>query len=232
MIMKNIFIACDTNNIQIVKKIIKQSQINLKGYKIGYKFGLEFFYSKNGRKFIESLRIKNLWLDIKAFDIPNTSFAAIKSLRDLKNISYITAHVSGGLEMLKSIKNAAKKYNKNLKILGVTVLTSFSSSSIKKVGHTKSIKDLVKKQALLARVAKMDGIVCSAHEIKFIKKICKRMEIFTPGIRLKGENLNDQKRVMSPNEAFKNGATSIVMGRSLIKGNIKNNIQKLVKSLN
>tara|TARA_Y200000002_G_C22544965_1_gene605675 strand:- start:237 stop:929 length:693 start_codon:yes stop_codon:yes gene_type:complete len=230
--MKNIFIACDTNNIQIVKKIIKQSQINLKGYKIGYKFGLEFFYSKNGRKFIESLRVKNLWLDIKAFDIPNTSFAAIKSLRDLKNISYITAHVSGGLEMLKSIKNAAKKYNKNLKILGVTVLTSFSSSSIKKVGHTKSIKDLVKKQALLARVAKMDGIVCSAHEIKFIKKICKRMEIFTPGIRLKGENLNDQKRVMSPNEAFKNGATSIVMGRSLIKGNIKNNIQKLVKSLN
>ena len=229
--MKNIFIACDTNNIQIVKKIIKQSRVNLKGYKIGYKFGLEFFYSKNGRKFIENLKVKNLWLDIKAFDIPNTSFAAIKSLRDLTNISYITVHVSGGLEMLKSIKKATKKYNKNLKILGVTVLTSFSNSSIKKVGHTKSIKDLVKKQALLARVAGMDGIVCSAHEIKFIKKICKRMEIFTPGIRLKGENLNDQKRVMSPKEAFKNGATSIVMGRSLIKGNIKNNIQKLIHSL-
>ena len=229
--MKNIFIACDTNNIQTVKKIIKQSRINLKGYKIGYKFGLEFFYSKNGRKFIENLKVKNLWLDIKAFDIPNTSFAAIKSLRDLTNISYITVHVSGGLEMLKSIKKATKKYNKNLKILGVTVLTSFSNSSIKKIGHTKSIKDLVKKQALLARVAGIDGIVCSAHEIKFIKKICKRMEIFTPGIRLKGENLNDQKRVMSPKEAFKNGATSIVMGRSLIKGNIKNNIQKLIHSL-
>ena len=229
--MKNIFIACDTNNIQTVKKIIKQSRINLKGYKIGYKFGLEFFYSKNGRKFIENLKVKNLWLDIKAFDIPNTSFAAIRSLRDLTNISYITVHVSGGLEMLKSIKKATKKYNKNLKILGVTVLTSFSNSSIKKVGHTKSIKDLVKKQALLARVAGMDGIVCSAHEIKFIKKICKRMEIFTPGIRLKGENLNDQKRVMSPKDAFKNGATSIVMGRSLIKGNIKNNIQKLIHSL-
>jgi len=229
--MKNIFIACDTNNIQTVKKIIKQSRINLKGYKIGYKFGLEFFYSKNGRKFIENLKVKNLWLDIKAFDIPNTSFAAIKSLRDLTNISYITVHMSGGLEMLKSIKKATKKYNKNLKILGVTVLTSFSNSSIKKIGHTKSIKDLVKKQALLARVAGMDGIVCSAHEIKFIKKICKRMEIFTPGIRLKGENLNDQKRVMSPKDAFKNGATSIVMGRSLIKGNIKNNIQKLIHSL-
>ena len=232
MIMRNIFIACDTNSTQIVKKIIKQSQIKLKGYRIGYKFGLEFFYSKNGRNFIEKLKVNNLWLDIKAFDIPNTSSAAIKSLKDLKNVSYITVHVSGGLEMLKAIKKTAKKYNKHLKILGVTILTSFSQSSIKQIGPTTSIKYLVKKQALLARAAGMDGIVCSAHEIKFIKKICKRMEIFTPGIRLKGENLNDQKRVMSPKEAFKNGATSIVMGRSLIKGNIKNNIQKLIQSLN
>ena len=230
--MKNIFIACDTSNLQEVKKIIKLSQVQLDGFKIGYKFGLEFFYSKNGRKFIEKLKVKNLWLDIKTFDIPNTSFAAIKSLRDLRNISYLTVHVSGGLEMLKAVKKASKKYNKKLKILGVTILTSFSPSSIKKVGHTKSIKELVKKQAILAKAANMDGVVCSAHEIKFIKKICKRMEIITPGIRLKGERLDDQKRVMSPKEAFNNGATSIVMGRSLIRGNIKNNIQRLIKSLN
>ena len=230
--MRNIFIACDTSSPQNVNRIIKQSQIKLKGYRIGYKFGLEFFYSKNGRKFIENLKVKNLWLDIKTFDIPNTSFASIRSLKDLKNISYITVHVSGGLEMLKAIKKAAKKYNKKLKILGVTILTSFSNSSIKKVGHTNSIKNLVKKQALLARKAQMEGIVCSAHEIKFIKKICKKMEIITPGIRLEGDKLNDQKRVVSPKEAFKSGATSIVMGRSIIKGNVKNNIQKLIKSLN
>ena len=230
--MKNIFIACDTNNIQIVKKIIKYTQVKAKGYKIGYKFGLEFFYSKNGRKFIEKLKIKNIWLDVKIFDIPNTSFSAIKSLKDLKNISYITVHVSGGIEMLKKVKKAVKKYNKKIKILGVTVLTSFSNFSIKKVGHTKSIKDLVRRQALLAKTAKLDGIVCSAHEIKFVKNICKKMEIITPGIRLKGQNFDDQKRVISPKEAFKNGATSIVMGRSLIKGNIKNNIQKLFKTLN
>ena len=230
--MRNIFIACDTNDIRVVKKIIKNSKIKSKKYKIGYKFGLEFFYSKQGRKFLEKLKIKNIWLDIKIFDIPNTSSAAIKSIKDLRNISYITAHVSGGLQMLRSIKKAAKKYNKKLKILGVTVLTSFSNSSIKKVGHTKSIKDLVRKQALLARSAKLDGIVCSAHEIKLIKKVCKKMEIITPGIRFKGENLNDQKRVMSPEEAFKNGATSIVMGRSLVNSNIKNNIKKLIKSLN
>jgi len=106
--MRNIFIACDTSSTQIVKKIIKQSSIKLKGYKIGYKFGLEFFYSKNGRNFIKKLKMKNLWLDIKTFDIPNTSFAAIKSLRDLKNIAYVTVHVSGGLEMLKAVKKAAK----------------------------------------------------------------------------------------------------------------------------
>ena len=229
--MRNIFIACDTSRVQEVKKIIKKSQIKLKGYRIGYKLGLEFFIL-NGRKFLEKIKIKNLLLDKKIFDIPNTSFAALKSLKDLKNISYITVHVSVCLEMLKAIKKASKKFNKKLKILGVTVLTSFSNSSLKKIGHTKSIKDLVKKQALIAKIAKMDGIVCSAHEIKFIKKICKKMEIITPGIRLKGERLNDQKRVVSPKEAFQNGATSIVMGRSLIKGNIKNNIQKLIRSLN
>tara|TARA_Y100000591_G_scaffold16822_1_gene12632 strand:+ start:339 stop:1031 length:693 start_codon:yes stop_codon:yes gene_type:complete len=230
--MKNIFIACDTSSNQVIKKIIKNSKIKSKNYKIGYKFGLEFFYSKNGRNLIEKLKVKNIWLDIKIFDIPNTSSAVIKSLKDLKNISYITVHVSGGLQMLRAIKKATKKYNKKLKILGVTVLTSFSNSSIKKVGHTRSIKDLVRKQALIARAAKLDGIVCSAQEIKFIKRVCKKMEIITPGIRFKGENSNDQKRVMSPEEAFKNGATSIVMGRSLVNGNIKNNIKKLIKSLN
>ena len=229
--MRNIFIACDSTNVKVVKKIINQTQVKVKDYRIGYKFGLEFFYSKNGRRFIEKLKVKNIWLDVKTFDIPNTSYAAIKSLKDLKNISYITIHVSGGIEMLKAVKKAVGKYNKKLKILGVTVLTSFSDFSIKKVGHTKSIKHLVRRQAILAKSAKLDGIVCSAHELKFVKNICKRMEIITPGIRLKGEKVNDQKRVMSPKEAFKNGATSIVMGRSLIKGNIKNNIQKLIKSL-
>ena len=112
-----------------------------------------------------------MWLDIKIFDIPNTSYSAIKSIKDLKNISYITVHVSGGLEMLRAVKKAVKKYNKKLKVLGVTVLTSFSNSSIKKM-VIKSIKSLVLKQSKLAK-AKLDGIVCSAKDIKFIKRICK-----------------------------------------------------------
>ena len=226
---QKIFIACDTTNLNVVRKIISHTKTNR--LNMGYKFGVEFFYSKDGRRFISKLRNKEIFLDLKLNDIPNTCASAIHSLKDLKNISYLTAHINGGYEMLRAIKKTSKKTNKKLKILGVTVLTSFSNSSIKKIGHTKSIRDLVKKQAALAKSAKLDGIICSGYEAKLLKKICKRMDIITPGIRLKGDSVGDQKRVVSPRDAFKNGATAIVMGRSITKGNIKNNIQKLIKSL-
>ena len=225
-----IFIACDTTNLKRLNQIITQSRTNK--LNICYKLGLEFFLSPKGRNFIPKLRNKEIFLDLKLNDIPNTCAAAIKSLKDLKNISYLTVHTNGGLDMLKAVKKLSKKINKKLKIVGVTVLSSFSNSSIKETGHTKSIKELVKKQAALAKQSKLDGIVCSGHEAKFLKKICKNMEIITPGIRLPGDSKDDQKRVMTPKEAFKNGATSIVIGRSVTKGNIKNNIKKLIKSLN
>ena len=226
---KKIFIACDTVNLKKVNQIINQSKTNK--LKISYKFGLEFFLSPKGRNFISRIKNKEIFLDLKLNDIPNTCAAAVSSLRDLKNISYLTVHVNGGLDMLKAIKKMSNKINNKIKILGVTVLTSFSNSSIKKIGHTKSIKELVKKQAELSKLAKLDGIVCSGYEVKFIKRTCKNMEIITPGIRLPGERKQDQKRVMTPKEAFKNGATSIVIGRSITRGNIKKNIQRLVKSL-
>jgi orotidine-5'-phosphate decarboxylase len=225
-----IFIACDTSDPKKLDQIIRQSQTAK--LQISYKIGLEFFLSSKGRSFISKLKNEKFFLDLKLNDIPNTCIAAIHSLKDLKNISYLTVHINGGLEMIKAIKKAAKKTNKSLKILGVTVLTSFSNSSVKKIGHTKSIKELVKKQARIAKIAKLDGIVCSGYEAKSLKKICKNMEIVTPGIRLIGDSRGDQQRVMTPKQAFKNGATSIVIGRSLTKGNIKNNIQKLINSLN
>ena len=123
--------------------------------------------------------------------------------------------------MSESSQKNFKKTNKKLKVLGVTVLTSFSNSSIKEVGHTRSIKDIVKKQAALAKSAGLDGIVCSGHEAKYLKKICRKMDIITPGIRLKGDDASDQKRVISPKDAFEDGATAIVVGRSITKGNIK-----------
>ena len=139
-------------------------------------------------------------------------------------------HANSGAETIKAVIKTSKKINPKLKILLVTVLTSISNSSIKKIGHTKSIKELVKKQALLAKTYGCHGIVCAGSDLKFIKKIFKG-EIITPGIRLSGDNAGDQKRVMGPKEAFKNGSTALVLGRSIIRGNIKNNILRLVKEL-
>mgnify|MGYP001199159265 FL=1 len=228
--MKKIFIALDTSKLSEVKKIIKNTHTNK--IKFGYKFGLQFFNSKYGRQFISKLnRNKIVWLDLKLKDIPNTVSSSIYSLKDLKNLKYLTIHCSGGLEMMKKAKNAARKINKKLKILGVTVLTSFNANSIKKIGHTKNINKIVIQQAKLAKSAGLDGIVCSGREIKSIKKICRKMDIIIPGIRLKGDAKQDQKRISYPKDAFLSGATGIVIGRSITKGNIKKNVQKLIKSL-
>ncbi|MBT5899820.1 MAG: orotidine-5'-phosphate decarboxylase [Candidatus Pelagibacter sp.] len=226
----NIFIACDTPSLSKIKKIIKLTKNS--SLNIGYKFGLEFFNSKHGRSFISKLPKQHIiWLDLKLKDIPNTVSSSIHSLKDLTNVRYLTIHASGGMEMMQAAKQAAAKTNKKLKVLAVTVLTSFSEKSIKQTGHTKIIKKIVIQQASLAKKAKLDGIVCSGHEAKSIKTICKKMQIITPGIRLEGDSKGDQQRVMTPSEAFQNGATGIVIGRSITNGNIKKNIQKLIASL-
>ena len=228
---KKIFIACDTANIKKVKKIIKNTKS--KKINIGYKFGLEFFYSKYGRSFLLKMNKKiPIFLDLKLNDIPNTCISAINSLKDLKNIKYITVHINGGFEMLRAVKKATKKINKNIKILGVTILTSLSNKSLKKIGYTKNVGQIVIQQTKLAKLAGLDGIVCSANEVKLIKKIYKKKEIITPGIRLQGDKVNDQSRVSSPKDAFTNGATGIVIGRSITQGTIKNNLKKLIRSLN
>ena len=225
---KLIFIACDTDNTDRVKKIIAQTQTNK--LDIGYKFGLEFFYSKNGRKFISKIKQKKIFLDLKLNDIPETCSKSIKSLKDLKNINYISLHANSGEETIKAVVKTAKKDEPNMKILLVTVLTSISNTTIRKIGHTKPIKELVKKQAHLAKACGCHGIVCAGPDLKFVKKIFNG-EIITPGIRLKGDRAGDQKRVMGPKEAFKNGSSALVLGRSIVKGNIKNNISKLIKEL-
>ena len=220
---QRIFIACDTTSIKKIKKIIKETQNSKLSF--GYKFGLQFLNSVNGRKFISNLKNKITFGDYKLADIPNTCMSAIKSVRDLK-LNYITIHISSGFKALK----AAKKVSGKTKLIGVTILTSLDEKSLKEIGFEKSVKELVLHQARLASKAKLDAIVCSPHEIKIVKKVFKK-EIITPGIRLPGDSKGDQKRVMTPKQAFQNGATALVMGRSLT-GNIKKNIQKLIRELN
>ena len=226
---KSIFVACDTSNIKQIKKIISQTKTNK--LKIIPKFGLQFFYSKFGRKFLENFK-NDFWLDLKINDIPQTALSAINSIKDLRKCKYITVHVNGGLDMLIAVKKRTKKINKKIKVLGVTILTSLNDKSVKEIGHTKSVKQLVLKQAGLIKKSGCDGIVCSAKEAKLIRKKYKNLIVITPGIRLPGDSANDQTRIMTPNEAFKNKVSGIVMGRSLIQGNIKYNIKRLIDHLN
>ncbi len=220
---KNIFIACDTNKLSVAQKIIKYS--NTKKLKIGYKFGLEFINSKNGRSFISKIKDKIIFADLKLHDIPNTCASVVKAIKDLK-VNYLTIHVSSGLEALK----AAKRVSGKIKLAGVTALTSIDNYSLRQIGYDKKLKKLVIHQAKLANKAKLDAIVCSAQEVKYVKKVFKK-EIITPGIRF-NSNKNDQKRVMTPKEAFKNGSDWLVIGRPITKGNIKKNIQTLIDHLN
>ena len=218
-----IFIACDSTNISKVKRIIQDTQ-NRK-IKIGYKFGLEFFNSKKGRYFISKLKDKSIFVDLKLHDIPNTCVSTIKALKDL-NINYLTIHISAGLNTLK----ACKKISGKIKLVGVTILTSLNNKSIKEIGFNKKIKQLVLHQARLAKKAGLDAIVCSAQEAQIVKKIFKK-EIITPGIRFDTKT-DDQKRVATPKQAYKNGSDWLVIGRPITKGNIKKNIQSLIDHLN
>ena len=228
--MKNkpIFVACDTSDLNQIKKILKS--IKTKKLKIIPKFGLQFFYSKNGRKFLEKYK-SDFWLDLKINDIPQTALSAVDSLKDLKKCKYITVHANGGRSMLKAIKEKAKQINKNLKVLGVTILTSLNNKSLKEIGYTKKVEQLVLKQAGIIKKSGCDGIVCSAKEAKMIRKKYKNLLVITPGIRLPGDNTNDQARVTTPKDAFKNKVSGVVIGRSLTQGNIKNNIKKLIDHL-
>ena len=219
---KKIFVACDSTSISKIKDIIKKTQ-NSK-IKIGYKFGLEFLNSKNGRKFISTIKKEIVFADFKLHDIPNTCVSALKATKDLK-VNYLTIHISSGIKALR----AAKKVSGSTKLVGVTILTSLDDIALKEIGFNKGVKKLVLHQARLAKKANLDALVCSAQEVKIVKKVFRK-EIITPGIRFSSE-ANAQKRVLTPKQAFKNGSDWLVIGRPITKGNIKKNFQKLINHL-
>jgi len=216
---KKIFVAVDTNKVSLAKKIIKDTQTNK--IKVGYKFGLEFMNSKNGRRFISTLRNKIIFIDLKLKDTVNTMVSAVKALKDLK-IDYLTVHISSGLAALKAVK----KVSGRTKIIGVTTLTSLNDNDLKLIGYNKTVKSLVIHQAKLAKKASLDALVCSPYEVGSLRKIFKK-EIITPGVQL-GKKNYDQKRSM---EAKKVQSDWIVIGRAITRGNVKKNIQNLAKEL-
>lgn len=206
---EKIIIALDTQDSRELEYLLE----NLKdGYY--FKVGMEAFYTF-GPSLIERLKKNNkaVFLDLKLHDIPNTVAKSLKSLSSL-NIDMVNVHALGGSEMLKKARSIVPQ---DIKLIGVTVLTSHSEENIQQELKVQaSLDDYVLNLATLTKSTGLDGIVCSALEVPKIKEhLGKDFITVTPGIRLKNDKNDDQKRVLTPNDAFKNGSDYIVMGRSI-----------------
>ena len=205
------FIALDANNnkknIEVVKKLHKL----VYGFKVGYRS----FYTKDADKLIAEIKRKKsrLFLDLKLHDIPNTVSSAIESLKNI-NPDFLTLHISGGEEMLKSALKNIKKFNLKTKVLGVTLLTSLDGKDSKKIYGEKDTDKLIKKLALIASKAKIAGLICSGQDLKSLKGFKKLLKV-TPGVKLL-DRKDDQKRVSFVHDALNNGANFVVIGRELI----------------
>ena len=206
---KKIIVALDNNNLRDSKNLVDEIKNQVFAFKIGYEFFLNF--GLDGYNQIKNKKV-NIFLELKLHDIPNTIKNGIEAIANL-NPYFTTIHIAGGDKMQK-IANLNKK---NVKILGVSVLTSIDSTQAEKYYNEKNINNIVGKFVISALENKLDGVVCSPMEIKLVKKLSSgKLIIVTPGIRPENYNKNDdQKRFMSAKKAINLGANYLVIGRPI-----------------
>ena len=226
--MNRIILALDTTNLEEainITKIVRDKIFTVK-------LGLEFFnaHGKIGVKKFNELGITNLILDLKLKDIPETVYKAIKALDDIK-FGFLTIHGQGGKSMIYKAKKAADEIKSRPTIMMVTILTALNDDDLKAMGNNSTVNEQVDKLAKLAKETGV-GVICSGHEAKTVRKIIgSNLLIFTPGIRMSKDNKDDQLRVCTPMESIKNGSDKIIMGRSLMKGNVEENLNKVLESI-
>ena len=226
--MNRIILALDTTN--LTEAIDITQRIKNKIFTI--KLGLEFFnaHGKAGIKKFNEIGITNLMLDLKLKDIPETVYKAIKALDNVQ-FGFLTIHGQGGKSMIDKAKKAADEIKSQPKIMMVTILTALNDEDLKATGSNSTVNEQVEKLAKLARETDV-GIICSGREAKNVRKIIgPKLLIFTPGIRMKKDNKDDQQRICTPMESIKNGSDKIIMGRGLIKGNIEENLNQVAASI-
>ena len=226
--MNRIILALDTPNIDKALNITKKVQNKI----FTVKLGLEFFNANGveGIKKFNELGINNLMLDLKLHDIPETIYKSIKALGNIQ-FSFLTIHGQGGELMIDKAKEAAKEIRSKPNIMMITILTSLNDKDLKNTGNKNTVKQQVKSLAKIAKEKKI-GVVCSGNEAKIVRDVIgPSLLIFTPGIRMKSDKDNDQKRICTPIKSIKNGANKIIMGRSLINGNIEENLNEVSNSL-
>ena len=222
---KNIFVACDVSSQKEILELLSKIHEEISGIKIGLQYITQ--HSPDEIKELSKFN-KPIFYDGKFFDIKNTLVESVKSLKNL-NISYATVHLLNGLDALKAANEAAN--NINVKLLGVSVLTSFDNEELKRLGFKEQVGEQVLRLIKIADEANLHGVICSPLEIKMIKKVAPNLKCFTPGIRQE-ENKNDQKRTMSAKQALEAGSDCLIIGRPITNGDPKKNTLKLLSSLN
>jgi orotidine-5'-phosphate decarboxylase len=209
-----LILALDCEDRESALDLIKPLQGHLKWVKIGLQM-----FTAYGLPFVHEIKSMgyHVFLDLKLHDIPNTVAKAILSLSSAQ-IDLLTIHASGGSEMCAYAVKARDESNPKLKLLAVTVLTSMNQKQMEALNVNKPVQDHVLDLAKMCVDAKVDGIVSSTHELKLLRKTLGNDPlIVTPGIRPKGADLNEQKRVMTPFDAKELGADFIVVGRPIYK---------------
>ena len=221
---KNIFVACDVSSQKEIIDLLNLIHEDISGIKIG----LQYITQRSPDEIRELLKFnKPIFYDGKFFDIKNTLVQSINSLKNLK-INYATVHLLNGLNALKAANEVANKIN--IKLLGVSVLTSFSTNDLLSLGFKDEVKDQVVRLIKIAYEANLHGVICSPLEVEMIKKLAPKLKCFTPGIR-QGDNKNDQKRTMNAKEALEAGSDCLIIGRPITEGDPKKNIKDILASL-
>ncbi|MGI9131340.1 MAG: orotidine-5'-phosphate decarboxylase [Candidatus Nanopelagicaceae bacterium] len=209
MVKSPIILALDTKDLDTAKSWISATNNSISIYKVGLEFFLKF-----GAAGLQELRSHGdfeVFLDLKLHDIPNTVAGAVASVRDLFP-KFLTVHASGGGEMIR----AASESGPRISITAVTILTSLTDADTSEIGYAKSAEDSAINLAQLAARNGARSIVCSPFEARSIREVVDTsVEIITPGVRPKGGDLGDQKRVMTPQEAIAAGANYLVIGRPI-----------------
>tara|TARA_B100000927_G_scaffold196105_1_gene158349 strand:+ start:160 stop:867 length:708 start_codon:yes stop_codon:yes gene_type:complete len=215
MINKDLIVALDVPN----KNELINTLNRLPDIINWYKVGLELFIAE-GPEILKILKTfgKQIFLDLKLHDIPQTVENAIKVACQY-DVDMMTVHGLGGKKMLEAAANAASNFKNPPKLVAVTTLTSLGDEDLNDIGISKDISSQALSLGSLAISSGIDGLVTSAFEAKVLRDEFPSSLLITPGIRLKDDNVNDQKRVATPDFALRQGATHLVVGRSILKSN-------------
>ncbi len=230
MIENKVIIALDLSDLEKMRKVVGE----LSPHTGFFKVGLEMFIRFGPEIVREVVEQKgHVMLDLKLHDIPTTVKKATKNAASL-GAELLTIHASGGGEMMKAARSGVEEFEqetgkKGPKLLGVTVLTSIDQETLnKELGVEKQVDDQVVALAKLAQSSGLDGVVSSPKEIEKIRTACgENFLIVTPGIRPAGASKDDQKRICTPAEAIKKGASYLVIGRPVLKA--ENPVDAIVK---